>query len=212
MKTIFFIIFLCFSDSALAHQVALSFNQGFFAMIVGLPNDGKENELKTDGYNFGPQFDGTFLLGDQHGLLVGFAQGTVYEGFSYKPTNAEKEYFESDYKYRGIKLGGWIHGGDGDLIQANLVYAKGDFHFFGKKPVVEGRQVSASMLEMEVRGVVSFFEAGKVKVDFLGGFKIFKIFLPEFSYNGRTHPSHEDQNDSKFQFMIGLGFRNILEL
>lgn len=204
------ITFLLLSATpAFANQVALSYSQGFFAMIVGLPNDGKENELKASGYNYGPQLDASFLLGDEFGLLAGFAHGTVYESFSYKSTNAEKEFFESDYKYRGLKLGGWKQVDGGNLIQANLLYAKGDFHFFGKEPAVEGRTIPASMLEMEVRGLVSFFEIQKVKIDFLGGLKFFKIFLPEFTYNGRTHQSYEDQNNSKFQIMVGLGLRNI---
>lgn len=205
-----FLFFLLSSKPAFADQVALSFSPGFFAMIVGLPNDGKENELKTAGYNYGPQFNVSYLLGEEFGLLAGIAHGTVYESFSYKPTNAERETFQSDYKYQGLKLGVWKQVKSADLVQVNLVYAKGNFHFFGKEPAVEGRNIPASMLEMEVRGVVSFFEIQKIKIDFLGGFKVFKIFLPEFNYNGRTHKSYEDQNNSKFQITVGLGLRNVL--
>lgn len=175
MKIIVFIVtFVSFlNQPAFADQLALSYNEGFFAMIVGMPNDGKEN-------------------------------------FSYKPTNTEKEYFESDYKYRGLKLGGWKQVDGENLVQVNFVYAKGDFLFFGKDPVVEGRHIPASMLEMEVRGLVSFYEFQKVKFDFLGGLKVFKIFIPELNYNGRTHESHEDHNNSNFQITIGLGIRNII--
>lgn len=212
MKTILsFLVFLSFGIPAFADQVALSYSSGFFAMIVGLPNDGKENELKGAGYNYGPQFDVSYLRGNELGVLAGIAHGTVYEDFSYKPTNADKEFFESDFKYRGLKLGAWKLVDGKDLIQINFVYARGDFHFFGKDPSVTGRSMPANMLEMEVRGLMSFYEIQKVKIDFIGGMKVFKIFLPEFTYNGRTHQSYEDQNNSKFQITVGLGLRNVLD-
>jgi len=195
---------------AFADQLALSYNQGYFAMIVGLANDGKENELKSAGFNYGRQFDASYLLGEEFGVLMGISHGKVYESFSFKPTGLDKEFFESDYNYRGLKLGGWKLVDGKNLVQINFVYAKGEFHFFGKDPAVVGRNIPASMLEMEVRGLVSFYEIQKVQLDFLGGLKVFKIFIPELNYNGRTHESHEDHNDSNFQITVGLGIRNIM--
>ncbi len=209
-KIILIVMFLPFLiQPAFADQVALSYNQGFFAMIVGVPNDGKENELKTAGFNYGPQFDVSYLLGEEFGVLAGIAHGKVYESFSYKPTGLDKEVFESDYNYRGFKFGGWRLVDGKNLVQINFVYAKGEFHFFGKDPAVTGRNIPASMLEMEIRGLVSFYQIQNVQFDFLGGIKVFKIFIPELNYNGRTHESHEDHNNSHFQITLGLGLRNI---
>ncbi len=168
----------------------------------------KDSESLRNGGSKTKEYQVSYLHGENNGILIGVMRGIEFSKYvQFTTTSRQYGKYSSNYQYDGIAIGYWHSVNPTFRFETGLNYGVGSFEFNLENidPIILN-DIRITNLFWNGIYPYSFFNE-QFKIDFIGSMGLYKINVPDFSYNQISFTQSDLMQKLYFYMSIGIGFR-----